>query len=143
MGLDNGIDLTISASAANKLKIPDWIADRFSTRRVRDDKVVFEDICYWRKWWPLRNLIMATWKPAAESGGECGVYEIDKDFVSICSLYIHDALFDPGSWEKKGSIFDWENMTEGMVMDLLVFIWIVEQLSDPAFKGKFEFYDSY
>ena len=78
MGLDNGILL----KTHNKINLDDWEImpeyttiefDEFYTKEYKDG--YYYEICYWRKYWGLRNDVMRDLRFKDEGGGR---YEIEK-----------------------------------------------------------------
>lgn len=140
MGLDNGIILKNSSIKRNE--IPDYIK-LFEFQQ--DDTL---DICYWRKCWNIRHMILNAIKHKDKNNQ--GYYELTIENL----LDIIDGLYHyicvPEDWATSvdsimnvSSIWSFEEVLPSLAQDLVNLNWLVKLLQDPRFKGDVYFYDSY
>lgn len=150
MGLDNGIRL-VTHRPLDKEVIPREFWDRLSIAEDEDTPEIHKsyqmeykndydyELCYWRKWWPLRNAIMAM---LSADEDEYIIKLSRKDLQTIeCELM--QRLIHVDEWEEEGSIFSWEEMAECIAYDIAILEWFATTKEPSLAQAEFYFYDSY
>jgi hypothetical protein len=140
MGLDNGIHL----KTKNKIDLNDWEItpdyvkiefDEFSTKEYNDG--YYYDICYWRKCWNIRHIILNI--VGKENDG--GIYEIDKP--SQIQNIINEIIIlleNMEEWEQ--SIWTAKEMIPHLAQDIVNLSWLKKYKVEHP-EAKIIFYDSY
>ena len=140
MGLDNGIHLiTKHQLDLNDWEIkPDYVAisfDEFSTKEHNDG--YYYDVCYWRKCWDLRNIIIDILGCSSEGG----VYEIDKPSqLEEIQYAIFKCLKNPEDWRQ----YCWsiDEIAGNFGQSIIDLAWLIDYLKKDK-TAKVTFYDSY
>ena len=97
MGLDNGI----VARGAHINKLPRFLNYPFEDVNEKGLKEIH--VCYWRKWWPFRNIVVR--ELSGTAGKEAYEFELTKkDLIWIRKLMkeymLHPDKGTGGYWEK-------------------------------------------
>lgn len=134
MGLDNGVSLKIKNKELFG-PMPSWIR-----REAWEDEYNYDyEILYWRKCWNVRAEILCY------LGAEIDEYEwslTPSDLVNIVKLLRDNVYGD--NWDEDESIWEWEEIGEYYMENLLYAEKIVEFLKDkPVDSYELYFYDSY
>lgn len=139
MGLDNGIQLITK----QKIDLDDWEIvpdyvkiefDDFFTKEYNDG--YYYDICYWRKCWNIRHVIL----DIIEEDGD-GRYEIDKP-SQIQTIMNNLIMFleDMETWDN--SIWSAEEIIPHLAQDIVNLSWLKKYKQENP-TAKISFYDSY
>ena len=136
MGLDNGIILKL----ANK-KVPEdfpeqeawWIDSQEDV-----DKYGEFHICYWRKCWDIREIILGV----LHAGQEGGEYPVEAEDLPAIRRGIMK-LLNPKTYEENSdSIWEYDERVESELHMLLNMMWLENYLKTHPNDSAF-FYDSY
>lgn len=141
MGLDNGILL----KTHNKINLDDWEIvpeyttiefDEFLTKEYKDG--YYYEICYWRKYWGLRNDIMHDLNFKDENGGH---YEIEKaNDLKIIIKDIEYYLENPNEWSCP--VWTIDEASPNLAQTIINLSWLYKYKEQNP-SARIIFYDSY
>lgn len=138
MGLDNGL-LIKTKKIIPEDSVPDYVelAGFYSTP---DGTTWAYEVCYWRKCWNIRNMILEV-LDAPGSGG--GYYDVNpKQLVQIRDGIYH-FLTDGDQWDDEGaSIWDFKDMIPTLAQNIVDITWALDYLKEHPY-AYVQFYDSY
>jgi len=136
MGLDNGIQLKLASK-----KVPEDFPDKGSLDKWDFDtleKTGELEVAYWRKCWGIREMILGVLH-ADQGGGEYPVKA--EDLPAIRRGLVK--FLNPKTWEEDAdSIWEYEEMYETLLQQLLNLKWLEKYLKDHP-EDSASFYDSY
>lgn len=141
MGLDNGIVL----KNYKKHHIPEYIID-LCPFDCMDEKTEELDLCYWRKYWSLRNEIVQRihlYKPGdVEDDGNMKLDPEDVDAIrKVLINYLDRKYWEDGHDD---CIWDYDEAKGNILNSIIILIWLADYMKlskeEPV---EVYFYDSY
>ena len=130
MGLDNGIII----KANKEIKAPFWVKLDFFNNLNRTRA----EVCYWRKCWGIRNLIIDELNNGDEDFFEYRLSVSDIHNIRRVLKYFNNRK----RWTRFGqSIWDWDEIKWKLVYQQINLYWLAQYME----KNEVEvyFYDSY
>lgn len=132
MGLDNGISINTKYRGEN-LNLP-WYVEMGE----------FDDICYWRKCWGIRDDIVRLLHMDGK-GGTCNLEAEDiPAIIRVIEKYITGGQ---AYWDEAGhSIWEFSEIKENLLQNVGNLLWLKEELERREAEGITDFayfYDSY
>lgn len=136
MGLDNGIILKL----ANK-KVPEDFPEQeawwIDSQEDVDKNGEFH-VCYWRKCWDIREIILGV----LHAGQEGGNYPVEAEDLPAIRRRIFK-LLNPKNYENAAdSIWEYDERVDGELQMLLNMMWLENHLKKHP-EDSAVFYDSY
>lgn len=133
MGLDNGIILHIE----DKTIPQDYpcILDSYERERLSREGDI--EVAYWRKCWGIRGAIMRVLHMKDDEG----THTIDAEDLPAIRRALR-VFLNPKNWEDADSIWEYEEMVEGMLQHQINLKWLETYLKAHP-TAKCYFYDSY
>ena len=138
MGLDNGLIIK-TKKKIDEDSMPDYV-ELSGYSSTPDGKSWEYEICYWRKCWNVRKMIMEI-LDVPEPG--CSVYDVTpKQLVQIRDGIYH-FLTDGEQWDESGeSIWDFKDMIPTLAQNIVDITWALDYLKEHPY-AYMRFYDSY
>lgn len=130
MGLDNGIVI----KANKEIKAPFWIHLEYFDSMQHNHA----EICYWRKCWGIRNLIIDKLIDDKEDSGEYELSITDVNNIRRVLAYFNSAK----KWERDSdSIWEWKEIRFTLLRQRVRLLWLTRYMKKN--NVKVYFYDSY
>lgn len=127
MGLDNGIKVK-NITKEDRLKYGISIP-----YNETDD-----DICYWRKCWNIRNVIIKI----LHLGEEGGFYKFDPEDIPAIIKGLYNLIVNKDEWTDNDCIWEYEDMVPTILRNILDLDRLIFYLKDHP-DAEISFYDSY
>lgn len=145
MGLDNAVILQ-TRHPLNPNEIPEAFHERLcigdyapETERTPNKDGFYEyELCYWRKWWHLRNTFGFYIKGLKDDICE---YDVTRKDLKYLSDLILEIMLDPEAWGEEGNIFSYNEMLPIISLDVVILNWFSKW--QPTNQIVFKFIDSY
>lgn len=141
MGLDNGILL----KTHNKIDMDDWEImpdyttvefDEFYTKEYKDG--YYYEVCYWRKYWGLRNDVMRDLGFKDKGGGRYEIENIDdlKTIIEDIEYYFEN----PDEWQCP--VWTIDEAAGNLAQTIINLSWLCKYKEQNP-SARIIFYDSY
>lgn len=127
MGLDNGIKVK-SITKEDRLKYGISIP-----YNETDD-----DICYWRKCWNIRSVILKI----LHLGEEGGFYKFDSEDIPAIIKGLYNLIVNKDEWNDNDCIWKYKDMVPTILRNILDLDRLIFYLKDHP-DAEISFYDSY
>lgn len=127
MGLDNGIKVK-SITKEDRLKYGISIP-----YNETDD-----DICYWRKCWNIRSVILKI----LHLGEEGGFYKFDPEDIPSIIKGLYNLIVNKDEWNDNDCIWEYKDMVPTILRNILDLDRLIFYLKDHP-DAEISFYDSY
>ena len=142
MGLDNGI-LIRTKQKLSLESLPSFVNIEIDEYKMADRSGGYwYEVCYWRKCWNIRNIIIDM---LPSKGEEDGTYALSKNNISQLCHTLNSYILNPYKWENDyengQTIWDSNTMLECLVHDIANLTWLKNYMNNH--KVYVEFYDSY
>lgn len=127
MGLDNGIkvkDITKEDRLKYGISIPYNETD--------------DDICYWRKCWNIRSVILKI----LHLGEEGGFYKFDPEDIPAIIKGLYNLIVNKDEWNDNDCIWEYKDMVPTILRNILDLDRLIFYLKDHP-DAEILFYDSY
>ena len=131
MGLDNGIVMRFKGS----FEVPKYV--KIEKAYETKPEMPEWDICYWRKFWGLRDEIVAVIPNSNYDGGE---YDVSIKTLKRIQDIIYEQLKHPEKWDSP--IWDFNEVINVLAQDIVNISWLIKFLRSEPHASAY-FYDSY
>lgn len=134
MGLDNGIVLRTKGELS-KEDVPEWVD---IDTKFRPYSPYSYDVCYWRKCWNIRSVIMG----AITMKDNDYEKELTIDNLKSISKCLCEILEDPYGWDESYCIWEFKEMIPRIAQNIININWLINYLQSHS-NAYCVFYDSY